>query len=1073
MIITDNEFQLINIRTELNNILLTIKLKADDKTRDVYLNNYYEGLYIGSESAKYNIYAKIKENLIEGEVLFDTIREYASKQPVTIQRLWVRCRVGNTYIDHAVTICIGETNIAFSHMESYIISRQNAQQLCICSQRNMPMMKNPFKNDRSLKVFGLAMTENGVIISVTVIGGIVGDLCLAWRGMKNNKIYYFHVESIVDDFIEYALSKDEISQLGKLEKNDMFFEWIMVDREDNQYKLYLDDEIEIVENIVNVDDCCVQLYKDNDGFCTYMRTSFFFNYLGSAYDGHGLRLEFPKRSYELELLSFVAQRVNTDIEYVLPFEVFSEDKSKIIYDIMLEFGVGEDENSFREGIYQFFVELRDGFLTERYPLKLFRFHPIKENTYLIVCSPYSVIGGHYYNCLFYNDSSNNLKCNVVPKRMKLQLSKAELGEGDVNIPYRIKKEPYFDSVSEMRLVKGNGDFIVINFDDQSVDDKPLEIAGYMTILLEQLYKSETNVIYRIEICFDGREESILVENNFFRPAVTNRELCSFSFLNKFSDNVYRRVWGNHINGSYMFGVTENAEFFSLNGMWLYEDDKLCIRIEWLEDKGVEHYKDKEIELFLRDVITGNQIKFDREWTVEGEIIFRVPLSAVTNKEFLIVGVLPDGIVSYIKNASATYTLFSNTTSKKIIMRKVCDNLYINVEEVLICENAERATECQQIITRARNENKGENGKIWLLGENYGLSARDNGLAFFEYCMQNMDAIDAEVYFVTKSDHQDMGALEQYRNHVLIYDSNEHIYYDELAEFYIVSHGIRDVMPSLYHNMMDRYRKNVIYLQHGIAAMKMFGINNNTYGGSIRKFVVSSEQERALLVDNKQFWEDEIVVTGLARYDKLFCDYQQEGKYIWIMPTWRDWLVKSEREFINSDFYSYYSKILSNTMLIETLRKSRQMLVFSLHIEFEKYKSFFDKFESDVVHITDMHERSISERIKECSMAVTDYSSLVFDVVYLGKPVIFFQYDQEMYNRYRGSYVNLETDLPGKVTYEPESMAKALIKEINNGFVVDEKYVKCAKRYFDFRDSNNSERIYQAIIECRKEIADEY
>ena len=114
------------------------------------------------------------------------------------------------------------------------------------------------------------------------------------------------------------------------------------------------------------------------------------------------------------------------------------------------------------------------------------------------------------------------------------------------------------------------------------------------------------------------------------------------------------------------------------------------------------------------------------------------------------------------------------------------------------------------------------------------------------------------------------------------------------------------------------------------------------------------------------------------------------------------------------------------MLIETLRKSGQMLVFSLHIEFEKYKSFFEKFESDVVHITDMHERSISERIRECSMAATDYSSLVFDVVYLGKPAVFFQYDQEMYNRYRGSYVNLETDLPGKVTYEPESMAEALI-----------------------------------------------
>ena len=217
----------------------------------------------------------------------------------------------------------------------------------------------------------------------------------------------------------------------------------------------------------------------------------------------------------------------------------------------------------------------------------------------------------------------------------------------------------------------------------------------------------------------------------------------------------------------------------------------------------------------------------------------------------------------------------------------------------------------------------------------------------------------------------------------------------------------------------------------------------------------------------------MVSTGLARYDKLTVTEKNDGKYIWIMPTWRDWLVKSESDFMKSDFYLYYSKVLSDELLINALRDAGQKVVFSLHIEFEKYKPLFDKFENDVIHITDMHEVKISKRVKDCSMIATDYSSIIFDVVYSNKPAVFFQFDYELYNKYRGSYVDMKTELTGVVTYTPESFIEELIRNINTKFELTEIHKKNVKRYFDYCDKENSRRIYESIIECREEMAYEY
>lgn len=46
-------------------------------------------------------------------------------------------------------------------------------------------------------------------------------------------------------------------------------------------------------------------------------------------------------------------------------------------------------------------------------------------------------------------------------------------------------------------------------------------------------------------------------------------------------------------------------------------------------------------------------------------------------------------------------------------------------------------------------------------------------------------------------------------------------------------------------------------------------------------------------------------------------------------------------------------------------------------------------------------------------ADTDYSSVSWDVYYLGKPILFYQFDLDKYNETNGSYIDMEKDLFGE------------------------------------------------------------
>ncbi|MDA1550482.1 CDP-glycerol glycerophosphotransferase family protein [Bacillus tropicus] len=352
-------------------------------------------------------------------------------------------------------------------------------------------------------------------------------------------------------------------------------------------------------------------------------------------------------------------------------------------------------------------------------------------------------------------------------------------------------------------------------------------------------------------------------------------------------------------------------------------------------------------------------------------------------------------------------------------------------------------------------------KVWLIGENLGEVAQDNGFAFFESCIKKN--VKEETYYVSKKNNKNIENLLPYKERVVQYDSFKHLVLYYLSEYTIVSHGIRDVIPSIVHNKMASNTKKVIYLQHGIIAMKKLQFNRNSYNGMIKKFVVSSEHEKNIMINEMKFKEKQIMVTGLARFDSLV-DKSKDKKTreILLMPTWREWVIGSKEGFLASDFFIHYHGLLQDKKLHDLLEKHDLVLKFFPHIEIQKkYKDEFASLNKRI-QIVKLGEESVKELMQNSSLMITDYSSVVFDFNYLKKPTVFYHFDVNDYLKHRGSYVDLRKDLVGDIALTRDEVIKYVRDYAENDFKYKPKYNINSKKYYAYHDKHNFERIYNEI-----------
>ena len=359
---------------------------------------------------------------------------------------------------------------------------------------------------------------------------------------------------------------------------------------------------------------------------------------------------------------------------------------------------------------------------------------------------------------------------------------------------------------------------------------------------------------------------------------------------------------------------------------------------------------------------------------------------------------------------------------------------------------------------------------YIVYEKFSKTAQDNSYYFFKYCMEQLPEEEAnKFWYVIDKQAPDYEYVKKYEPRIIQFMSIKHMILAMNAKLLIST----DSPPHLYawqtkpSFVYSRIRKKPVYfLQHGVTAMKrvdnLFGMNGSN---PMKYFVATSETEQRIVVNDFGYEEQNAPIVGFTRWDALEDRRDPEDRFILIMPTWRAWLEDvPDKEFIASDYYQSYYKLLTGERFTKLLEDNGLRAVLYLHPKFAKYIDAFRAQMSDQIELVAFGEKPLNDIMMRASMLVTDYSSVCWDMLYMDRPVVFYQFDVDTYLQAHGAYIDLRNDLPSPRVEDGNALLNEIETYIQNGFVIQDEYEKQIGKFFTYRDKKNCERTYRFLVE---------
>lgn len=158
-------------------------------------------------------------------------------------------------------------------------------------------------------------------------------------------------------------------------------------------------------------------------------------------------------------------------------------------------------------------------------------------------------------------------------------------------------------------------------------------------------------------------------------------------------------------------------------------------------------------------------------------------------------------------------------------------------------------------------------------------------------------------------------------------------------------------------------------------------------------------------------------TGEADTGTVDTEYTERGtiqkRTILYAPTWREYES-------NGLCDSRFEPPIDFDKLYEVLKTENTEMIVKYHY-YVKEKPDFAKY-GGVIRDS---EKDIAELYPLCDMMITDYSSTMFDYAVLKRPMVFFAYDLERYERENGFYFEYQKLVPGPFVRTQEELFAVL------------------------------------------------
>ena len=345
-----------------------------------------------------------------------------------------------------------------------------------------------------------------------------------------------------------------------------------------------------------------------------------------------------------------------------------------------------------------------------------------------------------------------------------------------------------------------------------------------------------------------------------------------------------------------------------------------------------------------------------------------------------------------------------------------------------------------------------NKDIWLIGEHRGFCLKDNGFFFYKFCRQKYP--DQSVYFAVRRNSPYFNKLTKNDKNIVAFGSTMHIRLFFKATLFFYTHSYSDIIYRRHFEIF-RTKAKLIYLHHGVLGFKKFNEQYMKDKNLMDLFIVGNTLEQSILINDIGINDNKVKLTGYSRFDHLIDSSEKYRPQIVYIPTHRNW-IKNEQHFIQ--FYKNIDLLINNKELHHLLKTNNAILKIYLHYNMQKFTNILG-FNSNRIQIIRYGEESPLELISKSNIMITDYSSVSWDFFYLGKPIIFYRFDVDKYNKDRGSYISLEKNIIGDVAFNHNDTIMYLSDIINNNYSTKKKYLAFRDQIFPFSDHNHCFKIY--------------
>jgi CDP-glycerol glycerophosphotransferase (TagB/SpsB family) len=261
----------------------------------------------------------------------------------------------------------------------------------------------------------------------------------------------------------------------------------------------------------------------------------------------------------------------------------------------------------------------------------------------------------------------------------------------------------------------------------------------------------------------------------------------------------------------------------------------------------------------------------------------------------------------------------------------------------------------------------------------------------------------------------------------------------------------------------------ICVSHGISFFKYFLFSDfECYGRKKYNKILLPPSDKIISVAKIYGWkDDDIIKLNLPKWDKfnnngslpqLDNNHKIHNNSIFCMFTWRK--IRKNKGISNLYFQNIF-KLIKDKMLNDLLKENNIILYFTLHHKLNQFKEIFLLNKN----IKFIEENDVFECLSKTNLVISDFSSIIFDIMYRRKPYIIYipdLYDPEIKLRYDDNYYQLiESFKNGTIIFENkmftvEQAVNKIKYYIQNNFRLDSR-LELFYDSFDLKIGNNTNK----------------